>query len=99
MTVSFLVEDNVCDYYSEDYDLDECESIKEKTQCKTVNGTTCFFPFLFRGKEMTNCITGVKRRQPWCPTKVNSDGVPVPGEWGFCNEQCPIEGTDVVGRS
>ena len=73
--------------------------MREKNQCKTVHEIPCIFPFLFRGEEITNCITGVKRRQPWCPTTVDSDSVPVPGQWGYCNDQCPTEGTDVVGRS
>ena len=52
---------------------------------------------MFRGKEVANCIIGVKRRQPWCPTQVDSDGAPIPGRWGYCDDQCPTEGTDVVG--
>ena len=42
-----------------------------------------------------NCISGIRRRKPWCPTKVDSNGIPVPGEWGNCNDQCPTEGSDI----
>ena len=93
----FIDEDDICDYYSEDYDLEECKTIKIRNQCKTVNGTSCVLPFMFRGKEVVNCIIGVKRRQPWCPTEVDSDLAPIPGRWGYCDDQCPTEGTDVVG--
>ena len=66
-------------------------------QCKTVEGTPCVFPFIFRGKEVTYCISGSKRTQPWCPTQVDSDHVPITGQWGNCDEQCPTDGSD-IGR-
>ena len=81
-------QDNVCDYYSEEYDLEQCEKLELQNQCKTVDGTPCVFPFMFRGKEVTNCISGSKRTRPWCPTQVDRDGVPVLGQWGNCDEHC-----------
>ena len=53
---------------------------------------------MFRGKSVTNCVTGQRRKKPWCPTEVDSNGDPVPGKWGVCNDHCPTEEAD-VGRS
>ena len=66
-----------------------------KNECKTVDEKPCIFPFMHRGKEVMNCISGIRRRKPWCPTKVDSNGIPIPGEWGNCNDQCPTEGSDL----
>ena len=63
--------------------------------CKTVEGNPCVFPFNYRGKEVTKCITGPKRRQPWCPTQVDDNGSPIRGEWGVCNTQCPTEWSEI----
>ena len=67
--------------------------MKNQNQCKTVDGASCVFPFIFRGKEFTNCIsTPPRRTQPWCPTEIDfSTRVPVRGEWGYCDNQCPTE--------
>ena len=94
--LSFLGEDDICDYYSDDYDYDQCQILQNN--CKTIEGTPCIFPFTFRSQQYTYCISGRKRKQPWCPTEVDSNGNPVPGQWGECNEQCPTEGAD-VGKS
>ena len=90
---SFL-EDDDCDYSSDDYD--QCIALKNK--CKTVDEKPCILPFMHRGKEVNNCISGIRRRQPWCPTEVDSNCVPVPGQWGDCDDLCPTEETDVDGR-
>ena len=92
---SFLEEDDDCDYSSDDYD--QCIALKNK--CKTVDEKPCIFPFVHRGKEVRNCISGIRRRQPWCPTEVDSNGDPVPGQWGYCDDQCSTEGGTEVGRS
>ena len=90
----FSDEDDVCDYYGEDYDFEQCKSLELQNQCKTVDGTPCVFPFMFRGKSVTNCVTGQRRKKPWCPTEVDSNGRPVPDQWGNCNDECPTEGSD-----
>ena len=79
--------DGDCDFFSEDYE----DCIAMKNQCKTVDGAACIFPFIFRGKEIRNCIsTPPRRTKPWCPTE--SD---VRGEWGYCNNQCPTEESEI----
>ena len=70
--------DGDCDFYSEDYE--DCIS----NQCKTVDGASCVFPFIFRGKEFANCISTPPRRTlAWCPTEIRG----VRGEWGYCEDQ------------
>ena len=44
-----------CDYYTLSYDdYDDC--IAMQSQCKTVDGSACVFPFMLRGKEKTTCV-------------------------------------------
>ena len=82
-----------CDFYDEDYE--DCITMQNK--CKTVDGTSCIFPFMFRGKEITNCIsTPPRRTRLWCPTQLDSSTrIPIRGQWGYCDEQCPMEGSDI----
>ena len=87
--LSFSDEETACDYSSEDYE----QCIALENGCKTVDEKPCIFPFMHRGKEVNNCISGIRRRQPWCPTEVDSNGVPVPGKWGTCDDQCPTSTT------
>ena len=70
--------DGDCDFFSEDYE--DCL----KTQCRTIDGASCVFPFIFRGKEISNCIsTPPRRTQAWCPTEIQG----VRGAWGYCEDQ------------
>ena len=83
-----------CDYYTlSDEDYDDC--IDQQKQCKIFDGTPCVFPFMFKGKERTQCISTRRRIQPWCPTQVDSSTrIPVRGEWGYCEPQCQSEGSE-----
>ena len=89
---AFIDEDEVCDYNSEDYDFEQCETVQFQNQCKTEEGIPCVFPFTFRGRERTSCITGKRRIEPWCPTQVDSVGFPVDDQWGNCDDNCHTEG-------
>ena len=83
-----------CDYYSLSYD--EYDDCVQKNQCKTVDGSPCIFPFMLRGKEKTNCISTRRRTRPWCPTQTDSStGVPVRNQWGYCDDQCSMEGSEI----
>ena len=61
-------------------------------------GEPCIFPFKWRSSEFVHCISGPRRREPWCPTEIDSNGDPVSGKWGVCNDHCPTEEAE-VGRS
>ena len=32
--------------------------------------------------------------KPWCSTKVDDNGVNVIDNWGYCDPECPCDGTD-----
>ena len=76
-----------CDYYSADYDLEECGKLTSQNQCKTLEGTLCVFPFMFRGLEVTECISGSPRTLPWCATQIDSYGEIVGSQWRNCDKQ------------
>lgn len=48
----------------------------------TYTGDACVFPFSYRGREYTGCITK-DRERAWCATRINSYNQIV--KWGFCN--------------
>lgn len=55
------------------------------SDCKTVLGSPCRFPFTYKGVIHTSC-TRVDSAAPWCATGDN------PGvDWGVCSEVCPSE--------
>merc|ERR1719312_322041 len=55
------------------------------SDCKTVLGAPCRFPFTYKGVIHTSC-TRVDSTSPWCATGDN------PGvDWGVCSEVCPSE--------
>ena len=82
-------------YYSDDYyDYDH---YYDDNNCKTISASgsqpnqECKFPFIFRGIEHNNCISGSKRTQPWCPTELDANGAYKKGKWGYCDtSNCPL---------
>merc|ERR1712038_786484 len=67
--------------------------------CKTVNGTSCQFPFFAMGREYNTCTmdfymdyTGQHGPMaPWCATKVDGVGNHLhlqDSSWGYCEESC-----------
>ena len=32
--------------------------------------------------------------RPWCSTMVDDNGVHVKGNWGYCDPECPCDGTE-----
>ena len=83
-----------CDYHSADYDLEECKTLTSQNQCKTLQGTLCVFPFVFRGQEITECVSGSPNTLPWCPTQIDSYGEIVGSQWGNCDKQSCL--TDII---
>ena len=81
--------------YSLAVDKYEYDEYADNNVCKTVSGSQankeCKFPFTFRGTEYNTCISGSRRRQPWCPTQLDANGAYVVGKWGYCdNNLCPL---------
>merc|ERR1712038_1162922 len=64
------------------------------SSCVTVSGPTagqlCVFPFRYSGRVYTECADWVfgGQRGPWCSTRVNSFGMHVKGQYGFCADTC-----------
>ena len=63
--------------------------------CKTIDGSQinqeCKIPFTFMGIKYHTCISGSKRRQPWCATKLDANGAYIRGMWGYCDTcACPL---------
>ena len=74
------------DYYNNYYDDEIC-----KTHSGSQANKECKFPFTFRGTEYNTCISGSRRRQPWCPTQLDANGAYVAGKWGYCDTTlCPL---------
>ena len=72
----------------------------QQNPCKTVDGIPCVFPFMFKGKEVTKCISSRRRPRPWCPTQIDSSTrVPVRDQWGYCDDQCPTERSGIGNLS
>ena len=70
-------------------------SVGDDQVCKTISGPTpnqeCKFPFSFEGKKYDTCITGRKRKRPWCPTELDKSGLFMRGKWGLCDiSKCPL---------
>jgi hypothetical protein len=45
----------------------------------------CIFPFKYRGKTLNDCTIEEK---PWCSTRGSTNGVHIPGSWGYCGKEC-----------
>ena len=59
------------------------------TECKTVKGNNCIFPFKYKGKSYSSC-TKVESANGagWCATEVDSAGQVVRNRWEDCGLGC-----------
>ena len=61
-------------------------------ECLTNGGADpnvpCVFPFIFNDITFTECIDA--SHGLWCSTAVDSEGVHVSGQWGYCSSGCPV---------
>lgn len=64
--------------------------ICQSSECKTLNGSTCIFPFIYSGRKYANCITLGDVKQPWCSTNVDKFGKHIPGSEQLCNDSCSV---------
>ena len=51
----------------------------------------CIFPFKYKGKTYTACVTPSDGQKPYCATKVDSNGNLVEGKWARCNDFCKTD--------
>ena len=74
-------------------------SILFTDKCITIdgpsNGTACVFPFIYNGVTYEACTMFIDVK-PWCSTMVDDNGVLINGQgnWGYCDSECPCDGTD-----
>jgi len=67
-------------------------TVTGSSTCGTTNGYTCYFPFVYRGRQYDTCTTA-DGYDPWCYIDSNFEN------WGYCNSDCPgvaVENTMVV---
>ena len=62
---------------------------------KSGESKQCQFPFVLSGQTYNRCTRILDdASQPWCSTKVDSDGNHLTGNWGHCTRPgCPLEPT------
>ena len=70
-----------------------CSSAPSKEECKTTNGKTCVFPFIYKGVRYSGCTTVGSGGTPWCSTVTDKDGnyIEHPTKfltWGNCDQNC-----------
>ena len=85
MPICFLGESLTLDYLYDEYFDDICVTISGSK-----SNEPCMFPFIFKGQQFNNCITGSKRTNPWCATQVDAFGNYIRGHWGYCGVNCPL---------
>ena len=66
--------------------------------CKTTNGLSCVFPFIYAGVEYSQCTTVENGETPWCSTETDKDGNHIETDkdgkyidhwWRVCAKDCP----------
>ena len=86
------VSDNVVNIFDL---LKRVSPILKYSECKSVGGEDCIFPFKFKGKTYTSCTTTESvNGAAWCATKVDSDDNVVRNFWKDCEEGCPMGETN-----
>ena len=73
----------------------------QSNECITISGVQigkrCIFPFIFKNKMYNSCTRdGDPNNKPWCSVKVDNTNTHIQGNWGHCNEFCPIDGTPIM---
>ncbi len=60
-----------------------------------VRDVPCIFPFTNNGVTHRACtVENAPDGIPWCSTRVNDRGIHRNGNYGHCNENCPVEGRE-----
>ena len=89
LTYQFLPDENeLYDDYDQYYDDGICKTVSDSG---SQLNKKCKFPFTFQGIKYNTCISGSIREKPWCPTKLDGNGLYISGKWGYCDTSlCPL---------
>ena len=69
-----------------------CEAKNLSTIHGPDTGSSCQFPFKIQGQDewLSSCATNTTYGVAWCPTKVDSSGMPMQDQWGYCLDERQI---------
>ena len=71
------------------------------TECSTIKGETCVFPFRFKGRLYDTCIMndnlGSEPGKPWCSTAVDALGNHIAGSDQTCSDACERDSPCPIG--
>ena len=72
--------------------------IGDETECETIGGDKCVFPFTYQGRTYFACTADDSDNgAPWCAVQVQADSrrTVLRGKWEDCSPDCP--GYDLSG--
>merc|ERR1719234_2231211 len=90
--------------HADDKNTTNHENLK-RSSCITVSGpasgSSCIFPFNFKGVSHTKCTTIDGDSKPWCSTKTDAkdDHISGVGAWGYCDANCSDSGSPVCSAT
>ena len=68
--------------------------ICQYTECTSMTGAKCKFPFKYKGRLYDTCITvddkGLYPGAPWCSTQTDEFGIHVEGNEDTCSDSCRV---------
>ena len=70
----------------------------DETECETIGGDKCVFPFTYQGRTYFACTADDSDNgAPWCAVQVQADSrrTVLRGKWEDCSPDCP--GYDLSG--
>merc|ERR1711936_813148 len=96
-SITFLVIFSVG--FSQSFRLDSRIPVSRiPNSCNTQSGSSCVFPFKYKGVEYTQC-SYAESPVPWCATMTDSQGTVVTGRWGDCQTSSTSSSGPQTGQS
>ena len=100
---SFISLGGTCSFYTSNpsAEFGQCSKLShrkgygacEYTECSTITGGVCRFPFKYKGRVYDTCVTiddkGSNPGDPWCSTLTDELNNHIPGSEESCASNCP----------
>ena len=91
-TIAHVTTEAVTDVDEDDITTTETFTRDPDCNCHTndhgpVKNGCCVFPYTYSGQVHTTCVE-VERGVAWCATQVDTSGHYIPGQWGYCADDC-----------